>query len=125
MDVANVITHARDAFTVKRVFGEPYEKDGLTVVPVAKVRGGAGAGAGGDAPGEGKGSGGGFGMNARPVGMYVLRGDQVSWRPAVDVNRIVLGGQVVVVVALLTARSIVKVRTTARGECTSPAQGAR
>jgi hypothetical protein len=34
----------------------------------------------------------------------------VSWRPAVDVNKIILGGQVVAVVALLTIRAIVKAR---------------
>jgi hypothetical protein len=34
----------------------------------------------------------------------------VTWRPAVDLNRIVLGGQVVAIVALLTIRAIVKAR---------------
>ncbi len=33
---------ATDTLTAKRVFGEPYEKNGMTVVPVAKVMGGAG-----------------------------------------------------------------------------------
>ncbi len=36
-------------------------------------------------------------------------------RPAVDLNRIVLGGQIVAVVALLTIRTIVKARAKARG----------
>ena len=44
MDVHEVLNHARDAMTVKRVFGDPYEKDGVTVIPVANVMGGAGAG---------------------------------------------------------------------------------
>jgi uncharacterized spore protein YtfJ len=30
----------RDAVTVKRVFGEPYQKNGVTVIPAAKVMGG-------------------------------------------------------------------------------------
>jgi uncharacterized spore protein YtfJ len=42
MDADEVITQARDALTVKRVFGEPYEKNGVTAVAVAAVRGGAG-----------------------------------------------------------------------------------
>ena len=105
---------ARDALTVKRVFGEPYEKNGMTVVPVARVRGGAGGGGGESPQGEGKGSGGGFGMSARPVGMFVVRGEDVSWRPAVDVSRIAIGGQVVAIVALLTVRSIVRTRAKAR-----------
>ena len=32
--------------SVHRVFGEPYEKDGATIIPVAKVAGGAGGGSG-------------------------------------------------------------------------------
>jgi uncharacterized spore protein YtfJ len=34
----------RDAVTVKRVFGEPYQKNGVTVIPAAKVMGGGGGG---------------------------------------------------------------------------------
>jgi uncharacterized spore protein YtfJ len=115
MDAQDVIMQARDALTVKRVFGEPYEKNGVTVVAVAKVQGGGGGGGGEGPGGEGKGSGGGFGINARPVGMFLIRGDELSWRPAVDVNRIVFGGQFVAVVALLTVRSIVRARAKARG----------
>jgi uncharacterized spore protein YtfJ len=114
MNPQDVLTAARDALTVKRVFAEPYEKDGATVVAVAKVQGGGGGGGGEGPSGEGSGSGGGFGVNARPVGMYLIRGDELIWRPAVDVNRVVLGAQVVAVVALLTARSIVKSRAKAR-----------
>jgi uncharacterized spore protein YtfJ len=44
MEVQDVIGQARDALTIKRVFGEPYEKDGVTVIPAARVQGGAGAG---------------------------------------------------------------------------------
>ena len=33
MKVDEVLSSARDTFTVKRVYGEPYEKDGLTVIP--------------------------------------------------------------------------------------------
>jgi uncharacterized spore protein YtfJ len=33
-----------DAVTVKRVFGEPYQKNGVTVIPAAKVMGGGGGG---------------------------------------------------------------------------------
>jgi hypothetical protein len=38
----------------------------------------------------------------------------VTWKPTIDLNRIVLGGQIVAIVALLTIRSIVKARTKAR-----------
>ena len=111
MDVQDVIAQAKDTLTVKRVFGEPYEKDGVTVIPAARVQGGAGGGSGEDPDSQGRGSGSGFGVTARPVGAFIIRDGDLSWRPAVDVNRIILGGQVVVVVALLTVRAIVKARS--------------
>lgn len=110
MEVSDVITQARETLTVKRVFGEPYEKNGVTVIPAAKVQGGAGGGDGEGPEGMGRGSGSGFGLNARPVGAFLVRGDDVTWRPAVDLNKIILGGQVVAIVALLTLRAIVKAR---------------
>ena len=111
MDVQDVIAQAKDTLTVKRVFGEPYEKDGVTVIPAARVQGGAGGGSGEDPDSQGRGSGSGFGVTARPVGAFIIRDGDLSWRPAVDVNRIILGGQLVVVVALLTVRAIVKARS--------------
>jgi uncharacterized spore protein YtfJ len=114
MDVQDVIAQARDALTVKRVFGEPYEKDGVTIIPAARVLGGAGGGGGEDPQAQAKGSGSGFGMIARPVGALVIRDGQLHWQPAVDVTRIVLGGQVVAIVALLMVRGIIKARAKAR-----------
>ena len=114
MEVQEVIAQARDALTVKRVFGEPYDKDGVTIIPAARVQGGAGGGGGEDAQGQGRGSGSGFGMTARPVGAFIIRGGELSWRPAVDVNRVILGAQVVAVVALLSARTILKARAKAK-----------
>ncbi|HEY6707583.1 MAG TPA: spore germination protein GerW family protein [Actinomycetota bacterium] len=111
MDVQDVMAQAKDTLTVKRVFGEPYEKDGVTVIPAARIQGGAGGGSGEDPDSQGRGSGSGFGVTARPVGAFIIRDGDLSWRPAVDVNRIILGGQLVVVVALLTVRAIVKARS--------------
>jgi uncharacterized spore protein YtfJ len=114
MEVHDVIAQARDSLTVKRVFGEPYEKDGVTMIPVARVQGGAGGGGGEGPEGQGKGSGSGFGMSARPVGAFLIRGGEMDWKPAVDLNRIVLGGQIVAIVALLTIRAVVKARAKAK-----------
>jgi uncharacterized spore protein YtfJ len=114
MEVQDVLAQARDALTVKRVFGEPYEKDGVTIIPAARIQGGAGGGSGEDPQRQGKGSGSGFGITARPVGAFVVRDGELIWRPAVDVNRIVLGGQVVAVVALLTVRAIIQARAKAK-----------
>jgi uncharacterized spore protein YtfJ len=101
MDVQSVMTQARDAISVKRVFGDPIQQGDMTVIPAARVGGGAGGGGGAGPSGQGSGEGSGFGMVARPAGVYVLKGGKVRWRPAIDVNRIVLGMQVVVGLGLL------------------------
>jgi uncharacterized spore protein YtfJ len=109
MDPNELLTQARDALTVKRVFGEPYERNGVTLIPAAVIRGGAGGGSGEGRDEEarsGSGSGGGFGLVAKPAGVYIIEENQVRWQPAIDVNRIVLGGQIVAVVALLVLRSL-------------------
>ena len=74
-DVQKTIEQAKEALTVRRVFGDPYEKNGVTVIPAARVQGGAGGGVGEGPEGEGKGTGGGFGLNARPAGAFVIHGD--------------------------------------------------
>ena len=123
MDVDEVLAQARDAMTVKRVFGEPYEKDGVTFVPVANVMGGAGAGGGagmrpGPAPSgdeaaaEGapeSGYGMGYGVRATPAGVYVIQDGQVEWKPAVDTNSLFLQRALVAIVGLLVLRSIVRI----------------
>jgi len=108
---------ARQSILGQRVFGEAYVVGDVTVIPVSVVRGGGGAGGGegqgpndapaveGSAP-QGSGGGAGFGINARPVGVYVVKGGEVEWQPAVNRMKAVLGGQVVAVVALLTIRKI-------------------
>lgn len=120
-DPATVTKAAEDTFTVRRVFGEAYEREGVLVIPVARVMGMVGLGAGGgrgsglptaagrrrpggaepaadDAAattgeGEGHGGGGGYGAGVKPLGVYVVDADGAHWQPAVDWNRVVLGGQ--------------------------------
>jgi uncharacterized spore protein YtfJ len=84
-NVEEVLKGARDAMTVKRVYGEPVEGEGVTIVPAAAVRGGGGGG--GDDENNG---GAGFGLHARPVGAWVLRDGDATWKPALDVSRIVV-----------------------------------
>jgi uncharacterized spore protein YtfJ len=111
-----------DNARVSTVFGEPITQGGVTVIPVARVQG-KGGGGGGRGPAQGAaqggaaqggktsgGQGGGFGLSARPAGVFVLKDGKVSWRPSVDINRIVLGGQVVAAIALLTLRAILAPR---------------
>ena len=108
MRVAEVITEAKEAMKVKQVFGEPYERDGITVIPAATVSGGGGGG------GPAETGGAGFGLSARPVGAFVIRNGEVSWQPALDLNRVILVGQLVAIVALLSIRTIVKALATRR-----------
>jgi uncharacterized spore protein YtfJ len=108
VDVSEMTSSVRDALTVRRVFGDSYEHGGVTVIPVATVMGAAGGGKG-EREKEG-GEGGGSGLIAKPAGVYVIQGDEARWQPAVDVNRIVAGGQIVAVVALLALRRYLKSR---------------
>ena len=109
-DVLEVLRGVVDSVKAGTVFGTPVSYKGLTVLPVARIAGGGGGGRGEDANGRrAEGSGGGIGLSARPVGVYVIKGDEVTWSPAVDVTKVVLGGQIVGIVALLTLRTLFKI----------------
>ena len=88
MNLQDMTAAARDALTVNRAFGEPYERDGVTVIPAARVAGGSGGGGGHD-PNGNEGEGGAFGVQATPEGVYVVRNGDVRWQPALDVNKLV------------------------------------
>ena len=87
MDLDTLLQGYRDAVTVRRIYGDPVERDGVTVVPAAAVIGGTGGGV--DEKGNG---GGGFGLPGRPVGAWVIHEGQATWKPAIDVDRLVLFG---------------------------------
>ena len=80
MTAEDLLTRAGDQLGVRRVFGEPVERDGVVVVPVAVAIGGGG---GGSAPGE-QGAGGGFGGIVRGIGVYTIADGRVRFVPAVD-----------------------------------------
>jgi len=95
MKVDELLSGAGEALSVKKVFGESVHEDGVTLIPVAKV--GGGGGAGGDTEGNG---GGGFRLAAKPAGAYVIKDGEVTWKPAVEPNKIMLGWQLVAGFAL-------------------------
>jgi len=109
MHVQELLAQAREVLTVRRVFGEPIERNGLTIIPVANVLGGAGGGSDAGA-GPDQAVGGGMGVWATPAGVYVIHGQTVRWQPALNLNRVILGGQVVAVALLLTVRAIAQAR---------------
>jgi uncharacterized spore protein YtfJ len=120
--------------SVHRAFGTAYEKDGILIIPVALVAGGGG---GGEAPvmtssglvdpdaGSREvdsdaahetptGSGAGFGGMVMPAGVYVVRGDDVRWKPALNVTLIALSSLSVIRLLLrLRARVILRQKTSA------------
>jgi hypothetical protein len=109
----------RDAVSVRQVFGEPVERDGVTVIPAATVIGGGGGGggnkkSGGETSGEGDGDGGepttgtgmGFAMVGWASGAFEVREGRVDWRPTLDVTRIVLAAEGVALVLGLATLTV-------------------
>ena len=74
------------------VFGEPVERDGVTVIPVAKARWGFGGGAG--QRGDEDGAGGGGGVQVTPVGFIEIKDHEANFRPirTVSLPWIIAGG---------------------------------
>jgi uncharacterized spore protein YtfJ len=104
--------------SVQKVFGEPIEKDGVLVIPVASIRGAFGGGESTPAPGGEAGPaapaalaagwGGGGGWSATAAGAYVLKNGEISWVPAADANRTILIGCLTGIFTMLVLRSIVR-----------------
>jgi uncharacterized spore protein YtfJ len=108
MDPAKLLKEAREALSVRQVYGEPIERDGVTVIPAATVIGGGGGGGGDNSAGDGDGApnsafGTGFGGIMWPAGAFEIKDGRVAWRPAIDVTRILL-------MALTLAIAIVRLR---------------
>lgn len=64
------------------VFGEPVEREGVTVIPVARASWGFGGGSGGEPPNEGAGGGG--GSLVTPIGYIEIRADGAEFKPLHD-----------------------------------------
>jgi uncharacterized spore protein YtfJ len=104
MDPQAILQHVEDAMNPRRVFGEPVQVDGVTVLPVATIGGGGG---GGQKAANGDG-GVGFGLGAQPAGVFVIRDGDAKWRPVLNLNRVILGGQIVGLAAVLTFGSVMR-----------------
>src|SRR5256885_15653719 len=90
MRVMDVVNEAKGAMRASEVFGTPSEKNGVTIIPAAKIAGGDGGG--GD---EGPRPAGGdrFGGSPRPVGGLGNKGGGVRRQAAPDPYPINLLGQ--------------------------------
>lgn len=70
--------------TAQAVYGTPIERDGITVIPVARARYGFGGGGGGGTQqheATGSGAGAGAGVSLTPVGYIELREGRSRFRP--------------------------------------------
>jgi uncharacterized spore protein YtfJ len=100
MDVDGTLRKARGLMQARRVYGEPVERDGVTVIPAASISGGGGGG--GSEDGNGTSDGGiGFGMTGSPVGAWVIRDGSAEWKPSLDLNRALRGAQLLALLLLL------------------------
>ncbi|MGY4646167.1 hypothetical protein [Cellulomonas sp. URHB0016] len=146
-DPATLTGAVNDTVTVRRVFGDAYERGGVTVIPVARLwaatglglgdgeggvplglgarlRGRVGSAESDDAPpsdtsatqqgyGGGHGGAGGYGAYVKAVGVYVVDDAGVHWKPSIDVNRVILGGQAVAATAVSAFAMAVAVKALA------------
>lgn len=101
MTTKEILDRTAKAMTATTVFGPPHTQDGITVIPAATVRGGAGGGGGTKA--DENGEGGGFGLYARPAGALTVTGNEVAWKVPFDLNKVILGGQIIAVAYFLFA----------------------
>ena len=104
------------AASVKQVFGEPIERGGKIIIPVARVKYGFGAGYGGgeqeygeaNRPLAGGGGGGGGGVKAKAVGALEITDEStrfIRFIDPVDIVKVCVGGLVaLMVVRRLTTR---------------------
>lgn len=65
--------------SAKQVYGDPVERDGTTIIPVARVQWGFGGG--GIGHGLSERGGGGGGVAARPVGYIEIRDGKTEFHP--------------------------------------------
>lgn len=113
MNIEKLFSEAKNSVEAKMVYTEPVERDGLTVIPAARVAAGGGGGNGRDKNGQ-EGEGGGLGLTARPVGAYVIENGKLRWEPALDVNRLAAVGGVILVAGMWLAAKLAK-HTARRG----------
>ncbi|SNC66043.1 Sporulation protein YtfJ (Spore_YtfJ) [Hymenobacter gelipurpurascens] len=92
--------------SAQTIYGTPVERDGITIIPVARAIYGFGGG-GGSKANEGEGSGGGAGVALTPIGYIELTDGKSRFRPIRSsvVPLVAVSG----LVALLLLRSVPKV----------------
>jgi len=79
---------------VSLIYGEPIELDNKRVLPVAKVSyavgGGGGYSGGSEEASTGQGEGGGGHIVVKPVGVYEITPEKVTFKPVIEFRLVVL-----------------------------------
>jgi uncharacterized spore protein YtfJ len=88
------------------IYGEPVERDGVTVIPAAKAMYGFGGGSGSKAGEEGTGGGGGVAI--KPVGYIEIKDGNTKFKSIPDPERVVKIIAVGGVMAFLILKSVTK-----------------
>ena len=105
------------AATAATVYGTPVEREGVTIIPVARVRWafGGGGGTGESAEGKGGGEGGAGGVSATPAGYIEITSAGASFKPIRGPEPL-LAVSLIIIAAGITARMVLHgVRRIIRG----------
>jgi uncharacterized spore protein YtfJ len=127
-----VIDKVGRAANVRAVFGEPYEKDGVTIIPVAKIFFSSGGGEGWgpmkqwrrgstslreenealekpaeeDSPAEGMGRGFGSMAKSMPIGYIRIIDGEAMFIETLDKTKIIIGGMILAGFSLIIMKKI-------------------
>lgn len=72
------------------IFADPVEREGMTIIPVAKMMWGFGGGGGSDKKNPASGVGGGGAIRTIPVGYIQLKGGKARFQPIFDAGKIIM-----------------------------------
>ena len=91
------------------IYGEPVEREGVTVIPVSKASYGFGGGEGNGTEGKGAGSGGGGGLALTPVGYIEIKDGATKFRSIRDPQTAVKIVAISSLALFLTTKTIVEI----------------
>jgi len=105
--VERIAEKLSSAANATRIYGEPVERSGVTVIPVAKAAYGFGGGAGKKTGDEGSGGGGGIALT--PIGYIEMKEGTTKFHSIRDPQTLLKIIAISGVVTLLTVRSITSI----------------
>jgi uncharacterized spore protein YtfJ len=88
--IQEILDKASSKGDVRRVYGEPIERNGRTIIPVADIGFGFGfgSGSGGEGTQQGEGGGGGGKVSGKPVGYIEIAENGSEFKPIYDATKL-------------------------------------